>query len=81
MMEIDERQFHRQYARRAISVYGRGPFAVLAHCQDLTIERFPPLEQAAKAKQTIDECGCGHCCSKAIHRLVRVRAQAVHCTL
>jgi hypothetical protein len=56
------RALARQRYRRALWIYGDGPYASLAHCGGLTVLLFGTMEEALQAKALIDRCGCGHAC-------------------
>ena len=49
--------------RKAEWIEGDGPFALLAHCDVLTISLHMTIESALKSKKFIDETGCGHACT------------------
>jgi hypothetical protein len=48
---------------RAEWVRGDGRWALLAHCDVLTVALHPTLEGAEKERAQIDRTGCGHACS------------------
>lgn len=61
--------------RYAVWVYGDGPYASLAYCNQLSVELHPTLEGAQAAKQQIDRTGCGHACHRD-HRIVYLDLEA-----
>jgi hypothetical protein len=64
-LTFDEADFKSRFGNHAIWVTGKGEYAVLAYCGgELTITRWPTLEQAVTAKRTIDGGGCGGGCAK-----------------
>jgi hypothetical protein len=65
VLTIDERDFDELYGQHAEWVHGAGPYASLAYCGVLTIERYATLESAVKAKRAIDWSGCGGSCARA----------------
>jgi hypothetical protein len=60
--------------RRARTVDGDGPFALLAHCRVLTITLHETSESAEKDKAMIDNVGCGGCCYKR-HEIIDMRSR------
>jgi hypothetical protein len=52
-------------------IYGEGPFALLAHCEILTITLHDTRAKAEEAKRAIDETFCGHTCNKQ-HEIVEI---------
>jgi hypothetical protein len=60
-----------RWGRKAVWITGEGPFALLAHCRQLSITLWPTLEEARKKKAVIDSGGCGGMCLR-IHEIVRV---------
>jgi hypothetical protein len=65
MLWIDERNFEHYWEEHATWTSGAGPYAVLAFCRELTITRWQTLDEAIKAKRTIDGSACGGACSRA----------------
>ncbi len=57
--------------KRAAWVDGDGPYAVLAHCRELTVRLHQTPEAAEEAKDAIDRTACGGRCSKQ-HELVQM---------
>ncbi len=51
---------------------GDGPYALLAHCDTLTITLWPNLDQANRAKRTIDRRACGHACHRN-HQIIPLK--------
>jgi hypothetical protein len=58
--------------RRARWIDGNGPFALLAHCEVLTVTLHETLEEAEKDKAAIKRTGCGARCLNA-HEIVDMR--------
>lgn len=72
MLDMDEARFKRGFAARATWTSGKGEFASLAYCgRGLTIQRYPDLEGAIKAKRPIDGAGCGGGCV-GVHFIIHV---------
>lgn len=64
--------------KNAVWVGGEGPWALLAHCGDLSVMLYPTEEAAQTAKVQIDNFGCGHACHGA-HEIVRLRLGRDEC--
>lgn len=58
--------------RRAVWIIGDGPFALLAHCRDLSISLHETLENAQSDLKAIDEGQCGGRCY-GDHEIVDMR--------
>jgi hypothetical protein len=65
------RRQHRSYNaiarckfKRAAWVDGEGPWGLIAWCGEVTISLWETREEAEKAKQSIDQAGCGGRCTK-----------------
>jgi len=58
--------------RRARWIDGNGPFALLAHCDVLTVTLHATVEEAEKDKATIKRTGCGARCLNS-HEIVNMR--------
>ncbi len=56
--------------KRAAWVSGAGPYALLAHCQVLTVTLHRTAEAAERSKEGIDGA-CGHMCSSR-HEIVEL---------
>lgn len=50
--------------RQAVWITGNGRYALLAHCDVLTITLWDTLEAAINSKEAIDNYACGHACYK-----------------
>lgn len=50
-------------------VKGEGPYALLAHCNQLTVTLWSTLDEAQSSKDFIDATGCGHACQRR-HEIV-----------
>ena len=48
----------------AVWIVGNGPFALLAHCRDLSVSLWESRQDAEKSKLQIDQTGCGGRCQK-----------------
>src|SRR6266699_4444424 len=59
---------------RACWIEGYGPFALLEHCDVLTVSLFGDYDSANKSKQQLDQYGCGHACSKH-HEIVELQTR------
>lgn len=57
--------------RKAEWITGNGKYALLAHCDVLTITLWPTYEEAIRSKAFIDKFACGHACYKH-HEIVEV---------
>jgi len=68
-LKIDERDFDSLYGRHAVWVHGKGPYALLAYCGELTIQRYATVDDAVQAKRAIDGGGCGGSCAK-VHLII-----------
>lgn len=73
MKAKSDKPTYNRYARSrwkgAEWVHGRGRWASLAWCRYLTIALFDRKENAVRAKEFIDKCGCGGCCYRR-HEIV-----------
>jgi hypothetical protein len=74
MLTMDEWRFTRSFARHAESeLGGQGNYATLSYCTGApgTVMRHMTLPQAIRAKQQIDNTGCGGgCCF--VHLIVEI---------
>jgi len=59
--------------RNAVWIAGEGPYALLARCNKaLTVTLWKTREEALKAKNAIDEGGCGGGCNKN-HEIIELK--------
>ena len=68
-LTIDERDFDRLFGEQAEWIHGKGPYATLAYCRLLTIQRHKSVEDAINAKRAIDGGGCGGGCAR-VHLII-----------
>jgi hypothetical protein len=57
--------------KRAVWIQGGGPFALLAHCRDLSVSLHQIAVSAESSKALIDSTGCGGMCSRQ-HEIVEL---------
>ena len=57
--------------KRAAWITGEGPYASVANCRALTVILYTTAEDAQKAKQFIDNVGCGGQCHKR-HEIIKI---------
>jgi len=75
ILTMDEARFQRGLIDHAIWTHGHSQYASLACCAgELTIQRYETLKEAIRAKQTIDNSGCGGGCCR-VHLIVRADAR------
>ncbi|MSQ06919.1 MAG: hypothetical protein EXR54_07155 [Dehalococcoidia bacterium] len=51
-------------------ITGDGRYALLAPCPPLTVTLWRAREEAAEAKQRLDQAGCGGQCNPRLHHIV-----------
>jgi hypothetical protein len=71
LLQMDETRFNRGFESQAAWTQGKGNYATLAYCRELTIERHKTLREAIVAKRAIDHSGCGGACVR-VHLIIRI---------